>query len=329
MVIGFAGSALFSGLETGAYSINRVRLQVFAHQGDRRAVRLRRMIENPTTLLATLLIGNNITNQLGTSALTALFEMRGFGVLAITVLTTAVVTPLLFVVGETLPKDLFSAHADRLMYRLEPVLSVARLVFRYTGLTPLVWLISAGFMRLLHEEDAGAAFHPRRQVQDLVKEGVGYGLLSDEQSALVERVLDLAELTVGDEMVAWEEVIRVPVDEPGAILWWLADETSRSRFPVVGEGGEVVGVVDVWEALRGEREGGATVAELMGPVFTMPAEWSVRRGLREMQRGRVKLAVVMGTRGDGDEGAVGAVGAVGVVTVKDLVEPMTGELVTW
>lgn len=319
MLIGFAGSALFSGMETGAYSLNRVRLQVLEHQGDTRARRLRRAIEHPTALLTTLLIGNNIMNQLGTAALTTILDGRGMSTARILIFTTLIITPLLFVFGETLPKDLFAAYADRLMYRLTPVLTWSQRVFTWTGLVPLIGLFTGLLMRALGGRGASRALHPRRRVEDLVREGVGYGLLSDDQSAIVERVMDLSTRKVADEMVAWKQVITVRADADGAAIWKLADRTGHSRFPVVDEQRAVVGLLNIDDALRHEPGACPPVRELMQPVQKIAATESWRTALSRMQREHWALAVVTNDQQK----------PVGIVTVKDLVEPVTGELWSW
>ncbi|MFP4144612.1 MAG: CNNM domain-containing protein [Phycisphaeraceae bacterium] len=319
MLLGFIGSALFSGLETGAYSINRVRLQIYYHQHRRAAATLRRLLDRPVSLLTTLLIGNNIANYLGTASLAVILDARGLSDWQTVLLNTLIVTPLLFVFGETLPKDLFSAFADRLMYRLAWLLNATRIVLTWTGLVPLI----AGLTRLItvrmRQDGQVHAFHPRRQVQALVKEGVGYGLLSDYQSAIVERVLGLTHRRVGDEMIPWAEVIRVGIEDPPEKLWELADRTSHSRFPVVSSRGRVLGVVHVMDALLHEQGPPPAVRELMSPAVSFSAKMPLREGLTRMQRSGAALAIVTGARGE----------PVGIVTPKDLVEVITGELASW
>jgi len=93
--IGLGGSAVFSGLEIGLYTLNRVKLAVAAERGDRRAVRLQRELAQPERLLAALLIGNNMVNYLGTVAIAALLDRAGLGPVESVVVNTAVVVPLL------------------------------------------------------------------------------------------------------------------------------------------------------------------------------------------------------------------------------------------
>lgn len=317
-LLGFAGSALYSGLETGAYRLNRIRLQNRAHRGLSSAIFLRHMIAHPPIMLGTLLIGNNIVNFLGTASLTRLFDGWGLSEGQVIVANILIVTPLLFIFGETLPKDLFGAYSDRLMYRLSPVLQVSYHVFRWTGLLFVINSFTRVMFRIMGDRRGTAAFHPRRQVELLVKEGVGYGLLTDDQSAIVERVMSLSKRTVVDEMIPWNSVQTISPDDDADAIWDIAERTSRSRFPVVDDAGHLVGILHVMDALRRGRDNCPTAGELMRPVFKVAHNLPLRKALRTMQTEHFALAVV---ERDGKP--------VGVVSIKDLVEPITGELASW
>lgn len=318
-VLGFAGSAMYSGLETGAYSLNRIRLHVMMHRGNRAAKVLHNLITHPTVLLTTLLIGNNITNYLGTAAMGVVIESRGLSDWEAIILNTLIVTPVLFVVGETLPKDLFAAHSDRLMYRLAPVLSVSRNLFYYTGLTPLIGLFSGLMMKAIGRDPRKSAFHPRRQVGLLVREGVGYGLLSHEQSAIVDRVLDLAGRTVQEEMTAWGNVEKIRLGDSPAMIRRLAQRTTHSRVPVLDRNGAVAGILNLNAALVHHAEACPPISELMVPAESIAQDLSVRDALSRLQQHTAGQAVVTGTRGE----------PIGIITIKDLIEPITGDLAKW
>ncbi|WP_428390034.1 CNNM domain-containing protein [Mucisphaera sp.] len=314
MLIGFGGSALYSGLETGVYSLNRVRLQVLADQGVRAARVLREETENVTSLLSTLLVGNNIMNNLGVATLGILLEAQGVTGWANVAVNTIIVTPILFVFGETLPKDLFSAYADRLMYRLSGVLRGSRWLYTACGLVPL----TVGFGRLITGGPVTPS-HPRRRVETLVKEGLGHGILSDEQTAIVGRVLTLSNKTVEGEMTAWEDVLTVSADADGAAMWELADRTGRSRFPVVDDSGAVLGVLNLREVLLLDRADCPSAGDLMKPIERMEGSLPIRKALSRMQARRLPVALVVDGTGE----------TIGLVTVKDLLEPIMGELSSW
>ncbi|MEQ9461407.1 MAG: CNNM domain-containing protein [Phycisphaeraceae bacterium] len=314
MLIGFGGSALYSGLETGVYSLNRVRLQVLEHRGVLSARLLHHELDNMTRLLSTLLVGNNIMNNIGVATLGLLLEARGVTGWANVLVNTMIVTPILFVFGETLPKDLFSAYADRLMYPLARVLRGSRWLYTVCGLVPL----TVGFGRLISAGPV-APSHPRRRVESLVKEGLGHGILSDEQTAIIGRVLGLSEKRVGGEMTAWDQVITVPEDADAEAVWSLADRTSRSRFPVVDGTGKVVGVLNIRDVLIRERVSCPRVGALMKTPVFMSKATPIRQAISVMQVRRLPMAVVV------DE----AERPLGLVTVKDVLEPIVGELSSW
>ncbi|MEM6334446.1 MAG: CNNM domain-containing protein [Planctomycetota bacterium] len=319
-LLGFAGSAMYSGMETGCYRLNRVRLHLRAQRGQRAAVVLQDETEDLSRLLSTLLIGNNVTNQLGTTAMGVIVLSLVSTELAAVALNALVVTPILFVVGETLPKDFFSAHADRLMYRLGGVLRWSRRVFFYSGLVPAVGVTWMVLGRLFGEGGKYEATHPRRHMQYLFKEGIGYGLLTEQQSDLVDRVMKLTDQTLADAMTPWGRALKVRVNDPPGVMWRLAEQGGgRSRYPVVDARGKVLGVVNVLDALVHEPGECPPIAELMVGAVQLPQTMGLRAGLTALQREGGSLAVVTDERGR----------PVGVASPKDLVEPITGELAQW
>ena len=334
MLAGFAGSAYFSGVETGVYTLNRVRLHLLDARGVAAAVRLRRLVDQPARLLAVLLIGNNAMNYLGTFGLAVLLEAGGVRGWRGVVLNVACVTPLLFVLGETLPKDLFAAHGDRLLYPLSGSIRFFERLFTWTGGVPLVNGFGLLAMRLVGGGDPeapgsasgrasggggqAAVRHPRRQVQALVREGLGQGVLTGEQSDLLERVFRAEGRTVGQEATPWESVVTAGPGDTVAVLRERAGRTSRSHLPIVDAAGRVTGWVDLFEVLRSDPDAGVQLAELRRAVPFLPPETPVYAAIERFQKGRWTLAVV----GTADR-------PLGVVTMKDLVEPVTGELLRW
>ena len=236
----------------------------------------------------------------------------------IIILNIIIVTPLLFVFGETLPKDLFSTYADKLMYRLAPVLVWSQRAFQWTGLLLLVTGFTLLLNRLLRGGGVIHTLHPRRQMSSLVREGVAQGILSDEQSAMVERVLAMAGKRLEGEMIPWQKVATVQQSDHLVRLRQLAERSGHTRFPVIDNRGKVVGVVSVFEALLSGQDENTPVTELMSEPLEVNIILPIQQALRQMQNQAKHMAIV--TRNNRP---------VGIVTVKDLVEPITGELMDW
>jgi len=233
------------------------------------------------------------------------------------VVNILVITPLLLIFGEVLPKDLFSAHSDHLTYPFARFLSYSQKLFWVFGLLPMTKAFNKLIARLLGIKLA-PPFHARRQVELLVKESVGYGLLSDEQSAIFGRVLELDSRTVADEMVRWDQVATVSESDPPQVMWQLADRTSHTRFPVVNDAGAVQGVINVRDVLIHPQETCPALGELMMPSVTLDASTPLRSALTTLQTKHTALAVITDRNKP-----------IGVVTIKDLVEPIIGELDSW
>ncbi len=317
---GMVGSAFYSGLETGVYRLNRVRLHLLAHQQQAPALRMQRLIHNPNRTLGTLLIGNNIANYASSFGITALLGGAGLNDWQVIVVVAAILTPLLFVFGEVLPKDLFQNYTDVLTYRCAGVLLWTQRLVMACGLLPLIdavsWLITKAFGSRVR---ARLTMHPRRVVAQLVREGVGYGLLSPYQSDMIDRVLHPTQTTLADVMINWDQAQSIRADQPVEAVWATANRSPHTRFPVVGRNGQVQGVLNVYDVLIPEPDRCPAIASLIRPAPRLPATMSLRQGLLRLRQERSAMAIVVDP---GDQ-------VLGLVTVKDLVEPITGELDIW
>ncbi|MCP3906170.1 MAG: DUF21 domain-containing protein [Planctomycetes bacterium] len=317
VLVGFLLSAVYSGLETGLYTLNPVRLAVLAARGAPAAIALRRRMRRPTRLLTVLLIGTNASNYLGTWGIAELMHRAGIGDVMLIVLNAAIITPLLFIFAETLPKDLFRTHTDHWTYWLAPVITVSRWAFTITGVLPLVGLFTTVTNRLLGGYTTQGAVSARQRMSQLIREGVGAGVVTHLQARLTDRALAMNEQRVEQVMVPWSNVATLPADAGREAREALIGARNFSRLPVVEPGGRVVGVVSWVDAML-ERD--APTRSLMRPPLFLGDEMDLLEGLALMRRKRAPMAIVRGA--DGGR-------AVGIVTLKDMVEPLTGKLAAW
>jgi CBS domain containing-hemolysin-like protein len=315
-LLGFALSALFSGMETGLYTINRVRLAVRADRGERSAIRLRSELSDLSRALSVLLIGNNAANYLGSFGLAALLAGFEFGEWTVIGLQALMVTPLLFIFGETLPKDLFRTHTDHWTYWLSPTLTFFRWLFLVSGLLPIVRFVGYGLQRVMRHDERSVATG-RQRVGQLIREGVGAGVISEAQTTLADRALSMRGRTVRDEMVPWASVVAVPVIADRREREALMRIHNYTRMPVIDREGRVIGMLSTMAAVFA---GDTPTRNLVLPVQTFDPSTPVFEALRVMRMERRKMAVVL------DEESKRPLG---LVTLKDLVEPLTGELAAW
>lgn len=317
IIVAFAGvivSAICSGLETGLYVVNRVRLAVRAGRGDRAAIRLERELERPDRLLATLLITNNAANYAGSLGVAAIIAGFAVPVWAAVALNTLIVVPLLFVFGETIPKDLFRTRADSWLPRFGAALTGARRLLTMAALVPLLATISTILRRFLGDDDRNAG-SPRARIARFIRESHASGSLSEAQLDLAGRALAMRQRTVASEMTPWRQVASLKHSTENADVRAIARSTLRSRLPVVADG-RVAGFVEVQHLLV---HGGSVAEALDADVPRFPPTARAFSALEVLRRRRRPMGVVEDAEGK----------PLGIVTLKDLVEPLIGDLRAW
>lgn len=307
-------SALCSGMETGIYSLNRVRLDVRARRvpPDHSAVTIRAELEQPERILATLLIANNIVHYISAESMHGLLEPLGLSEAGQGVINALVIAPMLFIFGEAVPKELFRLEADRITYRFAYVLRLMRTILTWSG---VLWMVRgvAGAAERAAGLTPASIVGARERIAFLLKEGAAHGAISESQATLVDRALALRGLRVSDEMTLWAKVRAVPADADRARAVRIVGDAAHARLPVIDRTGRVIGVV---RQIDFHLQPGSSASDLMSAPVRLKRETPVPEALRLLRAGNTRLGIV--------EDDVGR--PVGIVTTKDLVEPLTGTL---
>lgn len=306
--------AMFSGLETGIYVMNKNRLDLHAEAGNARAKFIQQLLRRPNSLLAVLLIGTNVSRYLATFAISAMFVLAGYGDRA-GWYTIAIATPLLFVTGDSGPKIIFQRLGTEIVYRLSWLLKVSRVVFLATGILPLVLALSAVLMRLTGVAGKKSALG-HEGVAAVVAEGRGSGVLTHFQSVMADRVMHIEDVTVGDVMVPMRRVVSAPLNADRDQLVEIIRVYNYSRLPLRQPSGQVEGILNVYDLLVATEP--TSAAQIMTAPLVLPAETTVTRALYQMRRSRQAMAVISRNTKH-----------VGIITIKDLVEEIVGELEAW
>ncbi len=309
-------AALMAGMETGIYVLNKIRLDLRGEANFASARTLRRMLARPGRLLAVLLVGNNIAVYGATFAVSAMFVLSGRRAHA-EWYALAVAAPLLFVLGESVPKNVFQRLAETLTYRLVWLLAAASTILHATGLVPLVRAFSWLLLKVLRAGDAPAGLVGREGLSAVVAEGHASGALTHMQSIMADRVMNIADVQLSDVMIPMERVDSAPADADSERLRALAAGQSHSRLPIVDDSGKVTGIADVIDILTCTSP--ALPTEKVRQPAALSGDLSVTDALYKMQRAHAAMAVVQDAEGK----------HIGIVTIKDLVEEVVGELEAW
>ncbi len=307
--VSLALSATFSGMETGVYSLERVRLRVRAAAGDRIAERLLGLANNPLRAMCTILVVNNAVNYCVAAFCGDIVKAMAdpdTSDVQLELINTLWVVPVLFIFGEVVPKQLFLMHPAALSARAWPVYRVLSLL-----LLPVIIPLMALQNRLARSGPAMPPLLARKGIINALTEGDESETLHRTQRWMASRVLALRDVTVRERMVAAADVVCVEPRSTRDDVLRVASGSGRSRLlvrdPSEGVYRGYVNAMDAAFADPGERW------RLEGAVFDIPsveASTPVLEAVRLLQQARRPLAQVV------ESGrAVGILGQADVVDV--------------
>jgi CBS domain containing-hemolysin-like protein len=314
IVIGcLLASAFFSAAEMAFIAANRIRLRHLAEQGLRVARGYMEAFERPERLLSTAMMGVTIAHVSASALTTALLlpwlERRA------ALWATLVLTPVMLIFGEIVPKSLTQQRATAVALRTFDALRAAAWL-----LAPLVWVANAlvgAMLRTLGYRGRHDPFVSRDDLRLLFQvEPTGATDVKEEEREMIDGIFHLGETTVREIMVPLVDVLAVPEEATVEETVARIAESGHSRLPVYRERiDHVIGVVTALDILqRGATEEG--VKALLRPAYYVPDTKRIDDLLREMQRQRIQLAVVVDEYG----------GSEGIVSVEDVVEQIVGEI---
>jgi putative hemolysin len=301
--------AFFSGAELALIAADKVALRTRAEQGGRA---IARFLEDPGQLISAALVGTNICVVLSTVVATLSLLPRYPEQAEL--ISLALMTPLVLVFGEIVPKSLFQHYADRAAPTLIKILSVFRLVF-----FPLVLLgswLSAALLRTFGVQESRDVMS-RRELQLLIElpSRQGKDHITVGEREMISRIFEFTDTAVRDVMLPLSEVTALPVT---ASMQDVAREISdklHTRIPLFLERvDQIEGIVHAFDVLRADE--GATPRSLCHAAIYVPASQPAVDTLVRLQREGQGMAVVVDEYG----------GAIGLITIEDIIEEVVGEI---
>ncbi|MDD7220306.1 MAG: hemolysin family protein, partial [Clostridia bacterium] len=298
-------SAFFSSAETAMTTVNKIRIQSLAEQGNKQAVILEKVISNSSKMLSTILIGNNIINMSASSLLTTL-TIQVFGNLYVG-LATGVLTLLILIFGEITPKNLANVNAEKL------ALSYARIIyFLMIVLTPVVFIINKltrGVLSLFHVNlDARSNPITEHELRTLVNVGQEEGVIENEEKQMIYNVFDFGDSTAKDVMIPRIDMTFVDVNAAYEELMDIFREDMHTRFPVYEDNTDnVIGIINMKDLLLYPKDKPFSIREILRePYFTYEYKGTADL-MMEMRKASVNLAIVLDEYGS----------TAGLVTLED------------
>ena len=314
ILILIALSSFFSSAETAMTTVNKIRIQSLAEQGNKRAVILEKIISNSPKMLSTVLIGNNIVNMSVSSLMTTLtIKILGNAYVGI---TTGILTLLILIFGEITPKNLATIHAEKLS------LAYSRIIYGLMILlTPVVFIvnkITEGVLVILHvNPDEKANAMTEHELRTLVNVGEKDGVIENEEKQMIYNVFDFGDSTAKDVMIPRIDMTFIDINFSYDELMAVFSEDMHTRFPVYEDNTDnVIGIINMKDLLVYPKDKPFSIRNILRePYFTYEYK-KISELFFEMKQESIPMAIVLDEYG----------ATAGLLTIEDLIEEIVGEI---
>lgn len=325
-------NAFFAATEIAVISLNEKRVKARAEDGDKKAVKMLRMIEEPTRFLSTIQIGITLAGFLG-SAFAAdnfaeglsnffieSFNIPGAYTKAINTVAVIVITIILsfftLVLGELVPKRVAMRHKEKLAEAVCGVIS-----FLAVALKPIIWLLTVstnGVLRLFGI-DPQAKEEPvsTEDIVLMLDAGVDEGSLDQNDIEYIKNVFKLDGMIAEDVMMPRKSVVFVAQDETDEEIMKKIEEEGYSRMPVYAEKEDhIIGILHTRDYLLKRGTPGFTLDQVILPPVFVPETAHLDALFKDMQTGHNHMVIVVNEYGE----------TAGIVTMEDILEELVGEI---
>ncbi|MBI5643188.1 MAG: HlyC/CorC family transporter [Deltaproteobacteria bacterium] len=324
-------NGFFSSAEIAIISAKRSVIEKLAKEGNSSAAVVNRMKEEPDKFLATVQVGVTVVSTLasvvgGVTAATHLkpviasipfsplqdaAEFLSIGVIVIAISYATLV------VGELVPKSLALRYSERIACFSARPLS---LLSRFSSIfIEILTASNKAVLKLLNvKEPDKRVFISEEEIKFFIKEGRETGIFEETEAALLHGVFEFADTSVKEVMVPKHKFSAINIDIPPEQALKFISETGFSRYPVYRETLErVIGIIYNKDIFRAMEQGKPIILkDLLRTPYFVPNSIMISRLMREMQRRKVHMAVVVDEHGDVD----------GLVTIEDILEEIVGEI---
>ena len=305
----------FSGSEIAIISSDKIKLRHLVSLGSKGATLAQKMLQQPERFLGTTLVGTNFclvtSSVILTNVVASLFPELSE---SIELYVTMVLTPLVLVFGEIVPKSVYQQHADRLVPIIAIPLHVAFRLFY-----PVVFIVSTiggGILKLLGVEK-------RQRKQTLTREELKFllhsdgGVIADRQRTdMIQRVFEFGGTTVEEILVPLTDVYALEKGTTIESAIEIIHECGFSRLPIYeGRVDHFVGVIHAFDLLRAPSQD-ALIDRFIRKAYYVPNTMQLADLVRNLQRHHTQIAIVVNEYG----------GVLGIVTLEDSLEQIVGEI---
>lgn len=331
-IILIALNAFFAATEIAVISLNEKKVRALAEDGNKKAVKMLKIIEEPTQFLSTIQIGITLAGFLGSAfaadnfaeilsaAISKAFNLSADNTKIINTVAVVLVTLILsyftLIFGELVPKRIAMKHKEKLANSVCGIIS-----FLAAILKPIIWFLTIStnaVLRLVgidpHEKEEPVS---EEDIVLMLDAGADEGSLDHDDIEYIKNVFKLDKMTAEDVMTPRKSVISISYDASDKEILEIIEEESYSRIPVYEDNPDkIIGILHACDYLLKRNEKNFDLKSILHTPVFVPETVSLDVLFKDMQTDHNHLAVVVNEYGETS----------GIVTMEDILEEIVGEI---
>ncbi len=324
-------NGFFAGAEIAVVTARKTKISQLVESGNKNAQILSKLQQEPDRFLATVQIGVTVLGALasaiGGAAAVEIIKpvLKEIPVRAISVsseaiaigLVVAAISYLSLIFGELVPKSIALMNPERVgLWVAKPIYALSRISSVFVSmLTTSTNIILRPFGRKAFTQ---RAYISEEEIKLLIREGKERGIFEPAEQELIHSIFEFTDISVNEVMVPVSKVVAIDMNKPTEEIISMIAEDQFSRYPVyVKDYNDIRGILyekDIFNIMAMHRV--VDIRKILHPPLFIPETMKISRLLREMQRKRVHMAIVIDEYGS----------VSGLVTIEDLLEEIVGEI---
>ena len=307
-------SAFFSSSETAFSTANSIRMKNYVEEKRKGARKALYIMEHYDKTLATILVGNNFVNIASTTICAIIFGRLIVNPTLANILNTVIMTIIVLIFGEILPKAMAKANAEKFALRFSGIMFV--LIKVMYPITILFMLLQKAVLKKSKAEDNPTVTED--ELESIIDTMEEEGVLDANDADIFQGVMDLDEQSIYDIMTPRVDVIAVSIDSKIEELQKVFLESGYSRLPVYEEDKDhMIGIVHIKDFIaKVLNKDKFVIKDIMSEPIFVSENMKAKELIRKMQQEKKHMAIVIDEHG----------GTSGIVTFEDVMEETVGDI---
>ena len=323
-------NAFFAATEMAFISVNDNKIKIMVNQKNKKAIKLQRMLENPSKFLATIQIGITLAGFLSSAFAADTFaDKLALALNYITpsvgsstwksisiIIITIILAYFTLVFGELVPKRIAMKYPEKMSFASCNIINLLSVIV--APFVSLLTISTNAISKLFGVNGEETQKVTEEEIKMLVNEGKESGTIQEKETEMINNVFEFNDKFVSEIMIPRTEVFALDMNLSIAkVIEELSEDTRYSRIPVYDETiDEIKGIVYIKDILLSKRNSSEKIKDIMKEAYFVPENKLVNKLFEDMRKSKKQIAIVVDEYG----------GTAGIVTMEDILEEIVGEI---